>query len=151
MARTSASFLWTTFTRFDPARDLFLTAWDDDRLAGTITLDVIGGDYAVRNLRATAVRGRIVQVGLMGGGRTPVDLGILLSKRISIIGTVLRARPIEEKIAVTQRFIAEVLPLFESGALRPVIDSRFPLDAIADAHERMAANTNVGKILVDVS
>ncbi|MEZ5218047.1 MAG: NAD(P)H-quinone oxidoreductase [Ilumatobacteraceae bacterium] len=116
-----------------------------------VVLDVIGGDYAVRNLRATAVRGRIVQVGLMGGGRTPVDLGILLSKRISIIGTVLRARPIEEKIAVTQRFIAEVLPLFESGALRPVIDSRFPLDAIADAHERMAANTNVGKILVDVS
>jgi putative PIG3 family NAD(P)H quinone oxidoreductase len=115
-----------------------------------VVLDVIGGEYANRNLQAVAMKGRIVQVGLMGGGRTPIDLGLLLTKRITLVGTVLRARPIEEKIAVTQRFGAEVLPLFEDGSLRPVVDSRYPLERIAEAHERMAANANVGKIVIDI-
>lgn len=116
-----------------------------------VILDVIGGEYTDRNLRAVARTGRIVQVGLMGGGRTPVDLGLLLSKRVALIGTVLRARPLEEKIAVTRQFAAEVLPLFDRGALRPVIDSRYPLDRIAEAHAHMAANANVGKIVIDVT
>jgi NADPH:quinone reductase-like Zn-dependent oxidoreductase len=64
---------------------------------------------------------------------------------------VLRSRPLEEKIALTQRFAAEMLPLFDSGALRPVIDSRFALDAVAEAHVRMEGNANAGKILLDVS
>lgn len=115
-----------------------------------VILDVIGGEYTDRNLRAVARTGRIVQVGLMGGGRTPVDLGLLLSKRVALIGTVLRARPLEEKIAVTRQFAAEVLPLFDRGALRPVIDSRYQLDRIAEAHAHMAANANVGKIVIDV-
>jgi len=116
-----------------------------------VILDVIGGDYTNRNLRAAAAKGRVIQVGLMGGGKTPVDLGLLLSKRIQLIGTVLRARPIEEKLAVTQRFAAEVAPLFERGALRPIIDSRYPLERIADAHAHMGANANVGKVLIDVA
>jgi putative PIG3 family NAD(P)H quinone oxidoreductase len=115
-----------------------------------VVLDVIGGDYVNRNLRAVRVKGRVIQVGLMGGGSTPLDVGLLLSKRISLIGTVLRARPIEEKIALTQRFEDEVLPWFASGALRPVIDSRFALSEIASAHERMTANANTGKILIDL-
>ena len=113
-------------------------------------LDVIGGEEADRNLASVRPRGTIVQVGLMGGGRTPVNLGLLLVKRVTWIGTTLRARPIEEKIAICQRFIAEVLPLVERGTLRPVIDSRFALVAIADAHRHMEANANVGKILIDV-
>ena len=68
-----------------------------------------------------------------------------------VIGTVLRPRPLEEKIALTQRFAAEMLPLFDTGVLRPVIDSRFPLDAVADAHARMESNANAGKILLDVN
>jgi putative PIG3 family NAD(P)H quinone oxidoreductase len=115
-----------------------------------VILDVIGGDEADRNLASIRPRGTIVQVGLMGGGRTPVNLGLLLVKRVTWIGTTLRARPIEEKIAICQRFIAEVLPLVERGSLRPVIDSRYPLDAIADAHRHMEANANIGKILIDV-
>ena len=75
----------------------------------------------------------------------------LLPKRATIVGTVLRARPIEEKIAVTQRFGREVVPLFVAGAVHPVIDSRFALDRIVEAHERMEANANVGKIVIDVS
>ena len=64
---------------------------------------------------------------------------------------MLRARPLEEKVALTQRFGQEVLPWFAAGVLRPVIDSRFPLDQVADAHRRMEANANVGKIVIEVS
>jgi len=114
-------------------------------------LDVIGGEEIDRNLRAVALKGRIVQVGLMGGGTVPVNVGALMGRRATWIGTTLRARPIEEKIAVTRRFAAEMLPLFDSCELRPVIDSRYSFDEIADAHRHMAANANAGKILIDVS
>jgi NADPH:quinone reductase-like Zn-dependent oxidoreductase len=115
-----------------------------------VILDVIGGDYIGRNLQAVAVKGRIVQVGLMAGAASPGDLGLLLPKRASLIGTVLRARPLEEKIALTRRFAAEVLPLFDDGPLHPVIDSRYRLDEIAEAHRAMERNANVGKMLIDV-
>ena len=113
-------------------------------------LDVVGGDEANRNLAAVRPQGTIVQVGLMGGGQTPVNLGLLLVKRVHWVGTALRTRPIEQKIALAQRFRREVIPLFESGALRPVIDSRFALDDIVEAHRHMDANANVGKILLQV-
>jgi NADPH2:quinone reductase len=111
-------------------------------------LDVVGGEEANRNLGAVRPQGTIVQVGLMGGGQTPVNLGLLLVKRVHWVGTALRTRPIEQKIALAQRFRREVIPLFESGALRPVIDSRFALDDIVEAHRHMDANANVGKILL---
>jgi putative PIG3 family NAD(P)H quinone oxidoreductase len=115
-----------------------------------VILDVIGGDYVNKNIASVASQGRIVQVGVMSGGSPEVNVGGLMMKRAGIIGTVLRARPIEEKIALAQRFTRELVPLFESGALRAVVDSRFPLDQIAVGHERMAANANVGKILIDI-
>jgi NADPH:quinone reductase-like Zn-dependent oxidoreductase len=74
-----------------------------------------------------------------------------MSRRVTWTGTMLRARPIEEKIALTRRFAAEVLPLFDAGRLKPIIDSRFPFDQITAAHRHMAANANAGKILIDVS
>ena len=116
-----------------------------------VVLDVIGGDYVERNIDAVAVKGRIILVGVMGGGMTSNNVAKLLPNRASITGTVLRGRPIEEKIAITRRFAAEMLPRFESGELVPVIDRRYPLDAIAEAHAAMEANENVGKILIDVS
>lgn len=115
-----------------------------------VVLDVIGGDYLARNVQCLRVGGRIVQVGVMGGGAASFPLGALLPKRASIIGTVLRARPIEEKIALAQRFTREVLPWFADGTLRPVIDSRFALPDVASAHERMEQNLSVGKIVLDV-
>ena len=116
-----------------------------------VVLDVIGGEEADRNLAAVRPKGTIVQVGLMGGGSATVNLGLLLTKRARWIGTVLRSRPVEEKIAVSRRFADEVLPLFTAGALHPVVDRRFPLDAVADAHRHMEADANVGKILLDVT
>ena len=115
-----------------------------------VVLDVVGGEEVNRNLASVRPQGTIVQVGLMGGGRTEVNLGLLLVKRVHWIGTTLRARPIEQKVALSQRFVAEVLPLFDAGVLRPVIDTRFALDDIADAHRHMEADANIGKILVDV-
>ncbi len=113
-------------------------------------LDVIGGEEIERNLQAVAMKGRIIQVGLMGGSTVPVNVYTLMGRRATWTGTMLRARPIEEKIALTRRFASEVLPLFETGALRPIIDSRYPFDAIADAHRHMEANANAGKIMIDV-
>lgn len=114
-------------------------------------LDVVGGDYLARNLKALRVGGTIVQVGVLGGGPAPFDLGALLPKRAHLIGTMLRARPLEEKIAATRRFGAEVLPSIAAGRIRPVIDRRYPLADIAAAHQHMEGNGNVGKIVIDVA
>ena len=113
-------------------------------------LDVVGGDYLMRNVKALRTGGTIVQVGVMGGGKAEINLGALLPKRAHLVGTVLRARPLEEKVAASQRFAAEVVPSIEAGAITPVIDSRYGLADIADAHRYLETNANVGKVLVDV-
>jgi putative PIG3 family NAD(P)H quinone oxidoreductase len=116
-----------------------------------VILDVIGGDYVERNVASLAVKGHIIQVGVMAGKPLPFNVGLLLGKRASITGTVLRARPLDEKIAITQRFIAEMLPLFGTGVLKPVIDSSYAIADIAKGHEYMATNGNVGKIVIDIA
>ena len=116
-----------------------------------VILDVIGGDYVERNVASLAVKGHIIQVGVMAGKPVSFNVGLLLGKRASITGTVLRARPLEEKIAISQRFAAEMLPLFDSGHLKPVIDSTYAFADIASAHEYMATNGNVGKIVISIS
>lgn len=113
-------------------------------------LDVVGGDYLMRNVAAIRVGGSIVQVGVMGGGATEINLGMLLPKRAHLMGTVLRPRPLEEKAAASARFAAEVIPSIESGAIRPVIDRRFLLADIAEAHRYLETNANVGKVLIDL-
>jgi len=115
-----------------------------------VVLDVIGGEELDRNLDVVALQGLILQVGMMGGGVTPINLGKLVGKRAGIIGTALRVRPLEQKIALSQRFTREVVPLFETGAVRAVIDTRFPLDQVQAAHRHMEADANIGKILLDV-
>jgi putative PIG3 family NAD(P)H quinone oxidoreductase len=120
--------------------------------AGVSTiLDVIGGDYVERNIASLAVKGRIIQVGVMAGKPVPFNVGALLAKRASITGTVLRPRPLDEKIAITQRFAEEMLPLFETGQLSAVIDRTYNFADIADAHAFMASNGNVGKIVIRIA
>ena len=113
-----------------------------------VILDVIGGEYVARNVASLAVKGRIIQVGVMDGKPQVFNVGMLLGKRATITGTVLRGRPTEEKIAISRRFAAEMLPLFSSGAMKPVVDSVYPIEDIRAAHEYMASNANVGKIVV---
>ncbi len=115
-----------------------------------VVLDVIGGDYVGRNITASAVGGRIIQVGVMGGGKAEVPVGSLLVKKVHLIGTTLRSRPLEEKILIARRVANEVLPGFDAGVLRPVIDSHFEFADVAAAHSRMESNANIGKIILDV-
>jgi putative PIG3 family NAD(P)H quinone oxidoreductase len=112
-----------------------------------VVLDVIGGPYWQQNLASLAVKGRMVLVGALGG-RDIDNLGPLSQKRLRIHGTVLRARPLEEKATLTQAFVQRVLPLFESGRIAAVVDSVFPLEQVSQAHERMEANLNFGKIVL---
>jgi len=115
-----------------------------------VVLDVVAGDYVARNLQACRVGGTIVQVGIIRGGSAEVPVAMLLTKRIRWVGTVLRSRPIEEKIAIARRCEHDLIPLYESGALRPVVDRVYPLDEVAAAHEYLASNANVGKVLLEL-
>jgi NADPH:quinone reductase-like Zn-dependent oxidoreductase len=121
-----------------------------DGVGVDVVLDVIGGEYLARNVQSVRVGGRIIQVGVMAGGPQLFDVGSLLMKRATVTGTTLRSRPIEEKIAITREFAAQMLPAVAAGALAPVVDSRYPLSGVAAAHERMAANANAGKLVIDV-
>ena len=114
-----------------------------------VILDVIGAEYLDRNLKALAPRGRITFVGLMGGATTPVNLGLILSKRLQLRGTVLRARPLEEKAIAVRAFEKSVLPHIASGRVKVVVDSVYPLARAADAHRHMEANANFGKIVLE--
>jgi len=116
-----------------------------------VILDVVGGDYLPRNVAALRMDGRIIQVGVLAQGAVPFDMGILMRKRATLTGTTLRARPIEQKIAITREFAAQMLPHVAAGRLAPVIDSRYPLAEVASAHARMAANANAGKLVLDVA
>lgn len=111
-------------------------------------LDLVGGKLLEASLRVVALRGRVVVVGTTGGAKVEVDLGLLLRRRIHLFGTVLRSRPLEEKIALAREFSNAVLPLVSSGRIKPVVDSVFPFDAIRTAHERMEENASFGKIVL---
>jgi putative PIG3 family NAD(P)H quinone oxidoreductase len=115
-----------------------------------VVLDPVGGSVLADNLAVMAKGGRLVLIATMGGGKAEIDLRKVLTKRLRLIGSTLRSRPLEEKIALTKRFREEVLPGFEDGSLKPVVDSIFPLAHAAEAHRLMAANENVGKIVLTV-
>jgi NADPH:quinone reductase-like Zn-dependent oxidoreductase len=114
----------------------------------SVVLELVGGPYIDEDIRTVPMLGRIVLVGLLAGVRTEVDLAGILRKRIRVFGTMLRARPLEEKIAVMRSFEAQVVPLFQRGLIAPVIDTVMDLDAAAAAHERMASNVGFGKIVL---
>jgi putative PIG3 family NAD(P)H quinone oxidoreductase len=116
-----------------------------------LILDHIGGRYLDGNMRSLAVGGRLVVIGLLGGARSELDLGRLLSRRLRVIGSVLRARPVAEKARLARALVERVLPLLASGGYRPVVDRVLPLEQVAEAHRAMGANLNVGKIVLTVS
>ena len=113
-------------------------------------VDLVGGKTFSATLKAMAPRGRVILVGLTGGLRAEVDLGVILSKRLRIEGTVLRARSVAEKTRLTRSFTESVLPLFAAGRARPVVDRTFPFGEISNAHAHMESNANFGKIVIAV-
>lgn len=113
-----------------------------------LILDLVGAAYLEENLAAVAPRGRIVCVGLLGGAKGNFPLGTLLHKRATLIGTVLRSRPSEEKAVLAQRFTQEILPLFEEGRLQPVVEAAFPFAQVAEAHRLLETNRTFGKVVL---
>ena len=115
-----------------------------------LILDLVGASLFAANLDALAVRGRLLLVGALGGARAEMDWGIVMRKRLRIMGTVLRSRSAEEKARAVRLFERQVVPLLASGAVRPVVDSVFDLDDVRRAHERMESNESFGKIVLRV-
>ena len=130
----------------------------DDLLAATekwtagkginVLLDLVGGPYVRASQKAMAYQGRMILVGTVAGGSYELDAKYVMSKRLQIRGTVLRARSMEEKIAATRLFAAEVVPLLARGVLKPNVDSVFPISKISQAHQRLESNETFGKVVV---
>ena len=99
--------------------------------------DFIGAAYWERNLRSLKTGGRLVLVGLMGGVKVEANLGLIMTKRLQVFGSVLRSRPLADKITITQRFLTKWLPLLAASRIKPIIDRVFPLAQVADAHRYM--------------
>jgi putative PIG3 family NAD(P)H quinone oxidoreductase len=118
--------------------------------AADVILELVGGPYVAEDLACVAKRGRIVVVGLMAGIRSEIDLNVLLFKRATMIGTVLRSRPLEEKITATQQFARHVVPLFARGSLKPVVDRVLPLAQASEAHAYLESNEGFGKVVLEV-
>jgi putative PIG3 family NAD(P)H quinone oxidoreductase len=113
-----------------------------------VLLDLVGGPYVKASQKAMAHKGRMVLVGTVAGGSYELDARYVMSKRLQIRGTVLRARSLEEKIAATRLFSAEVVPLLARGILKPNVDSVFPISEIGKAHQRLESNETFGKVVV---
>jgi len=115
-----------------------------------VILDFIGASYWEKHAKCMASGGRCVVIGVMGGAQASVNFGALLFKRLQILGLVMRTRPLIDKIAMTQRFIRESLPLLASGHLKPIIDEVYTMGRVAEAHQRMEDNANIGKIILKI-
>lgn len=115
-----------------------------------VVLDLVGGPYVKACQKLMAVKGRMMLVGTVAGGSYELESRYVMSRRLQIRGTVLRARSLEEKISVTRAFASEVVPLLANGILRPTIDSKFPLAEIADAHRRLESNQSSGKVVIEI-
>lgn len=119
-----------------------------DRRGVDVVVDFIGGPYLDRNLRALAPGGRLVQVGTLQGGEGHLSLDLLLHNYLRIIGTVMKSRSFEEKLAMTHRFRERWLSAFATGQLAPLVDRVFPLAQAAEAHRYMEGSGNLGKIVL---
>jgi len=113
-----------------------------------VVLDLVGGAILEGNLKALAPRGRMVSVGLLGGRQAPIDLATMLSKRLTLVGTTLRARPLEEKILATRRFATQIIPWLARGLVRPVVDSEFSVEEVHSALRRLESNQTFGKVIL---
>jgi putative PIG3 family NAD(P)H quinone oxidoreductase len=113
-----------------------------------VILDHVGASYLAPNLKALAVNGRLAVIATMGGREATLDLGRLMVKRQAILGSVLRLRPIAEKAAIIAAFERNVMPLFASGQIAPIIHAVYPIEAVADAHRTMEASTHFGKMVL---
>ena len=128
--------------------------WEVQRLTGgrgvDVVLDMVGGDYLPRNLLCLAEEGRHVSIAMQRGARVELPLWTVMSRRLTLTGSTLRARSPEFKALLTEEIARVVWPDVEAGRLKPVIDTTFPLEQAAEAHRRMESGDHVGKIVLTV-
>jgi putative PIG3 family NAD(P)H quinone oxidoreductase len=124
-----------------------VSRWTDGR-GIDVVLDLVGGSYVQAGVEALALRGRLILIGTVAGAQTPLDLRRVLTRRLTIRGTMMRARALEEKILATRAFASQVVPLLARDIVVPVIDSVFSLSQIAEAHRHLESNATFGKVVV---
>jgi NADPH2:quinone reductase len=115
-----------------------------------VILDLVGGSYLARNLEAAAVEGRLVVISLIGGARAEINLLTIMSKRLTLTGSTLRARTVAQKAAVAEALHRNVWPLLSAGRVRPIIHATFPLAEASEAHRLMETSTHIGKIVLTI-
>lgn len=115
-----------------------------------VILDIVGAPYLERNLRLLKLRGRLVIVSRLGGNKAEIDLRSLMSRRLRLIGSVLRPRSLAEKVEIKERFMDQFWAKLEDGTVQPIIDTVYPIQQANQAHQQMANNENIGKIILKV-
>lgn len=115
-----------------------------------VIIDMVGAAYLERNLSLLKLKGRLVFISMLSGSQTDIDLGALMGRRLRLIGSVLRSRSLEEKVEIKERFMDRFGPLLEDGTIEPIIDSVYPIQEANQAHQHMAENKNIGKIILKV-
>lgn len=115
-----------------------------------LILDMVGGDYIPRNVRALALDGRLVMIAFLGGPKAEVNFAQVMTKRLILTGSTLRPQSLEAKARIAADLEREVWPLLAAGRIAPVMDQTFPLDRAAEAHARMERSEHVGKIVLRV-
>ncbi|MEV5326349.1 NAD(P)H-quinone oxidoreductase [Nonomuraea fastidiosa] len=119
-----------------------------DKVQADVILDIMGAKYLDRNVRSLKTGGRLVVIGLQGGTKAEINLGVMLAKRATVHATTLRARPVDEKGAIVRSVVENVWPLVGAGAVRPVVHAEVPMSEAAEAHRMLDSGEHVGKILL---
>lgn len=115
-----------------------------------VILDPVGGGYLDKNVKALRPFGRLVNIGLLSGSKGEMEVGLLLGRRLRLVGSTLRNRPLAQKIEITRQFKEQFWPMLLNGQLRPIIDTTFPIEEAQTAHTYVAKNQNIGKVILIV-
>lgn len=116
-----------------------------------LILDMVGGDYIARNIKALAVDGRLAMIAFLGGPKAEINFARIMAKRLTVTGSTLRPRSVQDKAVIAEALRTKVWPLIEAGRISPVMDEVFPLENAADAHRRIEGAGHIGKIVLTLA
>lgn len=136
---------------FDYQREDFVEGIKAASTGADVILDMVGGDYVQKNIRAAAFRGRIVSIAFLRGSKVEVDLMPMMLKQLVLTGSTLRSQPLADKARIARAVEENVWPLLEDGTIRPVIHTTFPLREAATSHRLMESSAHLGKIVLEVA